>query len=417
MRCTSRGVLAVLLLSTAAAAPMSLDEVWAAARTRSPTLQAADADVAGASAAAGIAGRWLPDPSLQGSVDSDAPFQGKGELSADVQLQQQLRWPMETSARSAAARADVDAAGVDRTRAEVVLWRDVAAAYVGLVAAQEEQALRVALREVAVRVREAAVARATSGQSPEIEAAFADVDVAAAESAAAAADADVARAEASLCRLMGDAACEVTVAWPALVVPALDDAAVVAAIEQRAAVRAGVHRVEAANAVVDAEGWARLPAPALGVRLGFDRRVVAANDDVALVDDDQLLGLSVSIPLPLFSAARGDTEVVAALRDRRDAELRALRLEALTQTRGAIDAWRATKRARDAWIVAEPRFEQALRWLADGYVGGAVSLDDLLGGRDRIARARLDAITARRDEVVAAATALAALGRIPGTTP
>ncbi len=412
-------VLAALLLSaTAPAEPLTLEAAWERARARSPQLRSAAADVKGAEAEASIAGRWLPDPQLQMSGSTDALTTREGEMDVDAQLQQGVRWPMETWARQSGAASFLNAARHERSRAEVVAWRDLAVAYGSLAAALDELALRRALLEIAALVKTAAGERSAAGQGAPIDASFATIDLAAAANAAFQAEAAAGNARALLCRaLVEDTCADVTVVWPTLPVPALAEEQLLAAVDARPDVQAALLRASGAGSLRDAAGWERLPAPTLGLAATKERSELdsAAGD---LIDDDTLLGLSVSIPLPLFSLGQGTTLAADAERLRREAERDAVRLRALHETRAALQAWQHSAAARAAWQDAEPRFEESLRWLTDGYVAGAVGLDTLLTGRDRIARARLESIFARRAEVLAAADALLALGHTPnGATP
>ncbi|MDP2343993.1 MAG: TolC family protein [Deltaproteobacteria bacterium] len=408
-------MLAVLALSLAASSssPLTLEDAWTEARARSTRLRVADADVADADADVDVAGRWLPDPQLQLSGSTDALTTSEGENNVEAEVQQALRWPMETWARESGTRALARAAQQDRALTEVVAWRALTDAYVELVAAVDVLTVRRSLFDVASRVNAAAEQRAIAGESAAIEASFAAVDVAAAESALAAAESALAAARARLCTELGDLACpERAVAWPSLVVgPAADDD-VAAAVELRADVQAAVERVAAARLLRDAAGWERVPAPTIGVVAVAERSELDASEG-KIVDDDTLLGLRLSIPLPLFSLAQGSVPAANAEQARREAELEGLRRQAFLATRASIVGWQAAVRARTSWEKVEPRFEEALRWLAEGYVAGVVDLNTQLAGRDRIARARVDAINARRAEAIAAADVFAALGRLP----
>ena len=414
-QCKDRRVITVFALSLAASTSLTLEDAWTQARTRSTRLRAADADVAAAEADADVAARWLPDPQLQISGSTDAPTTQEGENNLEAEVQQALRWPMESWARQSGSQALVRAAQQERGLSEVVAWRELAGAYVGLVAAAEELALRRSLLNVATKVNAGAEARAIAGESAAIEASFAAVDVAAAEAAVAVAEAEAGRARARLCAELGDVACpDYAVVWPVFAIPAVADDAVADAVELRSDVRAAVERAAAADALRDAAGWERLPAPTIGVVAMGERSELDVADG-KLIDDDTLLGLRLSIPLPIFSLGQGSVAAAQAAQARRKAELDAVRLQALHATRAAVLSWQAAVRARTSWQKVEPRFEESLRWLADGYLGGVVDLNTQLAGRDRIARARVDAIGARRAEAIAAADVLAALGTLPNS--
>lgn len=408
-------MLAIALLSiVASATPLTLEQAWERARVNSPRLRAAVADVDVAVAEADVAGRWLLDPTLEIAGATDALTTGRGERDLDVHLQQSLRWPMETWARHASAKALVDAASNDRRRAEVVAWRELAVAYGTLAAALDELALREALLEIARRTNDAAVRRAASGASAPIEASFAAVDVAAANSAVLQTQANVGAATAALCRELGDDSCaDVAVVWPTVAVPTVSDDALLAMIEARPDVEAARGRVIAAQARQDAAGWQRVPAPTLGVTASLQRA-----EFNAVVDDNTLLGLGVSLPLPVFSLGQGSVAVATAHRARQEAERDAIRLRALHETRAAMQVWQASVRARATWQEVEPRFEESLRWLTEGYDAAAIGLDAMLTGRDRIVRARLESIAVRRAELTAAADVFVALGHLPaGASP
>lgn len=407
-------MLVVLALSIAASQPLRLEDAWSQTRARSTRLRAAAAAVDAADADAAVAGRWLPDPQLQLSGATDALTTQEGENNVEVEVQQTLPWPMETWARQSGSQALVRAAQQDRALTELVAWRELTTAYVELVAAVETLEVRRSLLEVATKVSSAAGQRAAAGESAQIDASFAAVDVAAAESAVAAAESSVGAAGERLCQELGVMACpEFEVVWPTTLGAApVTDEDIADAVERRSDVQAAVERAAAARAHSDAAAWERLPAPTIAVVAVGERSELDAAEG-KILDDDALLGLRLSIPLPLFSFGQGTVAAAQAQQTRRDAELDAVRLQAFHATRVAVVGWQAAVRARASWEKVEPRLQESQRWLADGYVAGVVDLTTLLVGRDRLSRARVDALGARRAEALAAVDVFAALGRLP----
>lgn len=407
---------ALPLLLACADAPahsvLTLEEALAFSEASSPRLRAAVAVVDEASADAAVVTRWLSDPQLQLGYNA-APAHPEGEANLDVALQQELRWPMESWARGARGDAGKATAARDQAQTALLVWRDVVVAYVDLVAASDALVVQQRLADVAQQVSTAAHERVTAGQSAPLEAAFADVDNAAAAAAVFAARAAVSAARAQLCREIGSNECpDNDVVWPAFAVPADLDAGLVAAVDARPDVTAAAARVDSARADADVAGWQRVPVPTLGLTLTQQRAefVVAGQ---TIHDEVVLLGLRLSLPLPLWSLGQGDVAVRQAQQRRAEAEGDLVRLRALHETRAAVQLWQASTAARQSWTDVDKHFDESLAWLQDGYLKGAVDLDAMLNGRDRIARARLAAIAAHRAEVAAAAHVFLALGHKP----
>jgi len=402
---------------------LTLAAALARSETSSPRLRAAAAVVDEIQAETKVATRWWSDPQLQLGYNA-APAHPEGEANLDVALQQELRWPMESWARAARGTASTVVATQEQSQVALLVWRDVVVAYVDLVAAQEALAVQQQLSDVARRVSAAAHERVSAGQSAPLEAAFADVDAAAAAAAVQAARGAVAQARASLCRDMGSDDCaDDDVVWPVIAVPVLargfagagsdaERAAAVDSLMSRPDVAAAVAGVDSARADVNVSHWQRVPAPTFGLTLTQQRSEFVVAGDI-IHDDVTLVGLRLSLPLPLWSFGQGDVAVREAGQRRAEAERDLVHLRAVSETRAAVAGWQASVDALRSWNDVDNRCDESLGWLQDGYRKGVVDLDAMLNGRDRIARARLAAIAARRAEVVAAAQVFLALGHKP----
>lgn len=424
------GVLAILFLLSAAAsaeaavdlstkeisndaAVLSLPTAVDEALANNPNVASARADLAAATAELAIVAPWLPNPELEVRGASDALTGAKGELDVGVGVSQELPLPFARWARLDAAKARQEAARERLKAVRVSVAADVEVALVAVAAVADEMTLRSDLKDAAARLAESATQRAAAGLTSAAEANLAVIEQASSRAALADAQTRAGAARAELCRFLGRTPCNrIVAAWPEprVVVVAADLAA--DALQHRSEVSAADRTIEAAQRDVSAAELDRIPAPRLGGGYSFARTVI---DDPAraLTDDDHLLGLTLTIPIPLWNQGGGAVARAEAARQRAAAEAQLARSEVSAQVEQAVTAKAAAADAAQAWAPMAARIDETLTWTAQGYAKGATSLQEYLATRDRLVRARLDAIVARRADIEASARLLQAAGRYP----
>lgn len=316
------GAWCVVSSALAQESPDALAQLIEASLREHPSLAAARAERDAARATAEAAAQPLYNPSLEldgERTDVDSYFAGISQ-TLDVYGRGAAR---RSAGEIAAQASDADyAAAVDdalgsmlRTLAEM----HTAQALAGL--AKE----RVALLE---RSRSVAEQRFSSGDIGQAELDLVEMEFAEAQAAAATAELDAASALGALRAATGvdrDT-------WPPLPAAAFD-AAGDATANSPATLRAARLRADVARGNVKVTQLERRPEPTVGVRVGKD-------------DEETLVGLSLSMPLPLRNSLRAEVRAAAqtALAEEerwRDAERQqALRREqAQTQLQAARSAW------------------------------------------------------------------------------
>jgi outer membrane protein, heavy metal efflux system len=150
---------------------LSLDELVTEALKQNPELRFYEAEIQAAKAGRRTAG-LLPNPELSGSVgqkSARAPGLSAEGVAWSVSVMQPFEWPGRLGLRKAIANHDIELAGLGHDRFKVALAARVRTLAYGLFAAQEKAA---AAREVAERfkaLREVLVQRDPAGVTPLLE--------------------------------------------------------------------------------------------------------------------------------------------------------------------------------------------------------------------------------------------------------
>lgn len=404
-----------LLLSSmaASATPMDalLDEAW----KQSPQVLRAQADLESAEAGAAGASVWLPNPEIESTFNSDAPFANQGEMDFDVGIVQELAWPGGRFANVAASESSIEAARARLAAARLSVAANVERALAGVVGARAAQETRAGLLRVARTMAEAAKRRLEAGSIGQLEATLVAADAASAESALLFAQAEVSAAEAQLCRVLGRTTCALgALEWPALV--AIDTKRS-KSVDERLDIRSARADKKAAERRAEAAGLAWLPSLRLGAGYAFEQSVLdAASREDDVVDPDHLLGATLSITIPVWDFRRADVLAARSQVTRADADAREAAIRASSSVSPAVAALESATAAAQTMSAVQADIAKALADLEKAYDAGAIALDEALTSRDRLLKARLDAIEANRRRVSAHADLLEALSLplIPG---
>lgn len=386
--------LAMLAPQPALAEPVTLADALARVSASSPTLAAAEADVAAALGRAQQAG-LRPNPELDLEVENfsgTGAFSGFGEAESTLSVGQRFELGGKLSARQRAAQAEVDAA---RLRLEVVradLRQQVRDAYSEAYAdgrrlelAREQFARADNLLSIATELVDA-------GREPPLRAVRARTATLEAVGRVRAAEAEYAEAQRALAALWGGS--------EDLPEPTISEAVAPANLTIDPAnsldVRLAEAEVASSIAVVDRER--SLSRPDVTVSLGV--RQFRGTDDTAMV-------IGASMPIGIFDRNQGN--IAAANAERTGAEAR--RNAALaTAVRRERDA-RAALRTAEAQLTfletqAEPAALEAVRIAREGFAAGRFTLLDVLDAEDALNTVQAEMITAEleRAQAVAALT-------------
>ncbi|WP_292067899.1 TolC family protein [Brevundimonas sp. UBA7664] len=391
---------ALSVLATAAAAePITLAEALARAAASSPTLAAAEADVAAAQGRAQQAG-FRPNPELGVEVENFAgtgAFTGLRDAETTVSVGQRFELGGKRSARQRAAEAEIEAARLRLAVARADLLREVRDAYAEAFA----DGRRVELaREQFVRaenLQTIATELVDAGREPPLRALRARTAALAAVAGVRAAEAEYAEAQRALAALWGGAD-----DLPEPVAPT-DEAVPAATVDPAEALDVRLAEAEVASSVAVVARERTLSRPDVTVSVGA--RQFRGSDDTALV-------VGASLPLGIFDRNQGNIAAANAERTGAEARRNAALAGAIRRTRDAQAALR-TAEARLAFLEtrAEPEAIEAVRIAREGFSAGRFTLLDVLDAEEALNTVQSELITAQLDR----AQAIAALTRATET--
>ncbi len=368
------------------------------ARLDNPELESLDAEAA-AAAGESTSAATRENPELgfaPGVVVSKGDGGREVAFHGEIEIAQKLEFPGKRALRMAIAdgTARQRQIAIDAFRGQLEIR--VRRAFYEVLAAREIVRLREQQREIATRFAESARKRADSGYGSDFEAIKGDAEVVAAERAVRSARGDLAAARVTLFALFGKEPAstlrEVGSLDAALAVSVPGDV-VAFALERNPELR--VSRIEAEVA-----------------GLGVDAANLAANPDLTVApsaeisEDEQIYGIGLSIPLPLWDRNRGAIAIATA--EQRHARAEIARLE-----RGVSAAVRAATEhlaaAQEQAALYTPELLERLRSMFDraerGYGQSATTFLIYLDAR----KTYFDTMADHYESLVAVASARANL--------
>ena len=399
--CAATAIAAALnVLATAAAAePITLAEALARAAATSPTLAAAEADVAAAEGRARQSG-FRPNPELGVEVENFAgtgAFSGLRDAETTVSVGQRLELGGKRPARQRAAEAQVVAARLRLSVARADLLKDVRDAYAEAFAdgRRVELARDQFLR--AENLQTIATELVDAGREPPLRALRARTAALEAVARVRAAEAEYAEAQRALAALWGGAD-----DLPEPVAPT-DEAVPSAVVDPADALDVRLAEAEVASSVAVVARERTLSRPDVTVSLGA--RQFRGSDDTALV-------VGASLPIGIFDRNQGNIAAANAERMGAEARRNAALAGSIRRTRDAQAALR-TAEARLVFLEtrAEPEAIEAVRIAREGFSAGRFTLLDVLDAEEALNTVQSELITAQLDR----AQAIAALTRATET--
>lgn len=356
----------------------ALREVW----QRNPEVEAARAERDAAAARARAAAQPLYNP----AVSIDAENADVDRRTAGVSLALDLSGKRRARSDAGDAQLRASEAAFDTSRRDVAgRWLK---AWIATALAERQSALGQRRVELMGRFDALAARRLKVGDISSPERDLAGLALGEAQIQQAALAGNEATARAALATLTGDA----DAALPALPAGSLPAAADIAAVsmDDLPEMREARARLESADAGVEVARRARIPDPTVSLTGGRVRSGLVS---------DRVIGLSVSIPLPVLNTGRAEVEAARAEADAAAASVQARRLtlrstqretraryEAL---RGAADAFRSGRAAAfdERAALLERLWEAGEIGTSDYLVQLKQSLDTALSGLDLESRA------------------------------
>ena len=411
MERTAAGALAALLIaSTARAAPLPVDECVRLALARAPSARAADADLRAAQARvrAARAAYW---PRLLGQAQYghaegyDEAITNGGVTALGLAIEAPLLDGGLRAAELAAAKARVSSArALSQQRLADVAFA-VRSTYSAALAERANAVIYGGAADALADYRALLERQVQLGLAPSSDVPRAALAEETARSAVRAATSALGAAAEELSELTGvtvDAEALVEGDAPPPLAPAarIDDSPLLA--DARASAEAARHDADAARS----EAWPHLALNADGGFLGVDPGPTFRNDG----GGQFLFGFNV----PLFDggAIAARTAAATAVHASAEANIGQIRQTlAIALTHARADAQRARADAL-AWQRAQPAADDALLLMRARYFGGGgATLVDVLDALDQTVAARVAVARAQFDERLAAATVDQILGR------
>lgn len=391
---TLAAILAMLAPGSAFAEPVTLADALSRAAASSPTLAAAEADVAAAVGRAQQAG-FRPNPELGLEVENFAGtggFSGVDDAESTLSVGQRFELGGKRPARERAAQAEVDAARLRLAVARADLEQQVRDAYAEAYADSRRVELARDQFMRADNLQTIATELVDAGREPPLRALRARTAALEAVGRVRAAEAEYAEAQRALAALWGGGedlpgptAAETQAAPSAVIDPA-------SALDVRLA------EAEVATSIAVVERERTLSRPDVTVSVGA--RQFRGTDDTALV-------FGASMPIGLFDRNQGNIAAANAERTGAEARRNAALAGAIRRTRDAQAALR-TAEAQLAFLEtqAEPEAIEAVRIAREGFSAGRFTLLDVLDAEEALNTVQADMITAEleRAQAVAALT-------------
>ena len=178
--------------------------------------------------------------------------------------------------------------------------------------------------------------------------------------------------------------------------------------DARPDIQAALHRVNAAGQSVDlakARQWEDISA---GVMVDRGRRM----DEPMGLQNETMIGVKVSIPLPLWNKNQGEIVETTAMRAQAEAEVHALRLKAGSEVASAQkEMERLLPFITENTTQLLPLARQQIERVRETYTNNKASLQDLLRARDQLLKVEMDRVNALRDFHLARVRWKSALGQ------
>ena len=400
-RSLSFAVLAVLVVSLGALVPMAaraaesapsetgLTATSAAAEAlrANPELAAASAAIEAARGRLIQAGLWS-NPALRLAGRSDVMFQNEGERNLGIDLEQRFPIAGRLARAQDVARVDVALALAESREFERTLIGDVQRTVYGIAALDEAIASRESVIATASQLVRAATRRRQAAEVSDADVNLLEIELARFEQEKRRLELDRQIEVVRLNRLLYRAVDAPVSVSANLGVRAFDSSQSIDALAQRpdlVRTRLEIDRARAEASLARAESWEDW---AVGVGYEKDRQVFRNEPtvDPIGVKQDEFVGLSLNVPLPLWNRNQG--RVVTARAEERRAQARLAAAERAAQAEVETARRRIEELAR---VVREydesllPRSHQSVALLERGYRQGLVAITTLVQAEQQLA--------------------------------
>lgn len=359
----------------------------------------------GAGGPVDLNGDGIPDGVAAGGIDE------RNSANAGFALNQPIWTGGRVGSAVSAARADILAGQENLRRIEAEVLGDVIVAYVDV--RRDQEALRIRQNNVQVLTRqlEETDARFEVGEITRTDVAQAQARLAAAEAQLRSAEAGLAISRAEYAAVVGQNPGDLDPEPPlATILPPSVEQAYEAAEQNNPQVRQAIYAAQAAAARVSAARADRMPNLSLSGTVGWS----GLADPFEPSDYSRNVTGRATLTVPIFTGGLNNSRVRAA-RERETASEQSVEQARRIAQQNVTRAWSQLLAAR-ANIGSTDVQVRAARIAAEGVrqeqqVGLRTTID-VLNAEQELRAAELAQISARRDEYVASAAVLSAVGRL-----
>ena len=419
IRSLSLATLALVTSSVFAAEPLTLDQALAQALSHNRDLAALQLGAEAARGQIDQAG-LKPNPSLEAGAQTDLLTGNTGARKFDLGLTQAIPLHNRLRELQSLARIGIPAAGAELANRQRLLVGEITQAFVDLLVLDRQVVLREHLIETSRRLVELSRARAKAGEVSAVEVNAAALELAKLEQEHGVLLAERANRVERLKPSLGLAPEE-----PLEIAGDLDPllSALSAAAGERSTwnrpdlklASLAIERIDAEQRVAEAELRGDLT---VGATYGYERSATG--------DADHLLGVKMSIPLPLRNKNQGRLRELRAERTRAQREAEALELKVASEVASARQRAAQFQKILDGYHAAVlPLGEAAERDLAAAYQQGQVPLFQVIQSQQQRFALEAGALEARAAYARALVELQTATGQnplltnapVPGTQP
>ncbi len=327
---------------------VSLEGVVAEVLAKNPELKFYEAEIVAARAGRRTAGQLAP-PELSGSIGQKRAEGGglSGEgVAWSVSVVQPLEWPGRIGLRKAIANREVELAELGFERFKAALATRVRTLAYALFGAQEKSAAAAEVAERFTTLREVLVQRDPAGLTPLLETRVIEATELNAQRRASGAALAQESARLELNQLRGAApGTPLSIRQMPLVFPPAEEAGVLLELARTNNFELKVRVVELAQQGLRVDLARNERHPGINVGPTF-------SEENAGGDRERIVGLSLSLPLPLWNRNKGNIDTAAARQSQAEAVLRSAERE-------------MQRKILEAALIYETRRREMARWRPD----------------------------------------------------
>lgn len=351
-------------------APVTLEALVAEALRSNPELKFYQAEIDAARAGRKVAGTWA-NPELSGTVGQKTA-RGGGSSAEGVawsaSVLQPFEWPGRIGLRKAIANRDMELAELGLERFRVALAGQVRTLAYGVLAAQEKATVAGEVAERFKTLREVLVQRDPAGLTPLLETRVIEATELNAQRKASAATLATQAALLELNQLRGvPPEAQLSLKPTPLAFQPAEALEGLLALARTNSFEARVRRIELAQQGfrVDLAKNERFPAISVGPSISEERAG----------DRERIMGIGISLPLPLWNRNAGNIEVAKARQAQAETSFRLTQREIERKVVEAALTYEAKRREMAKWRPdAAEHFKEAAELADRHYRLGAVSI-------------------------------------------